>query len=298
MKIEEKINLSGVELEEKELVNLYLERREEVLKIIKHGFKCGFNAGFIKKALKKFLLSGDVSEATAFLDSKRKKGIYLMRDEFNVIIVKPGGRCYGLTFGAYFAKERESQLEALPECPYKNIYRGLWLYDKLESTLKMSQEELAVLYETCEMNISTHSNMKQKIRGYIGARDFVDKTRDLIADIKKHRNAREKATERREKNYREVKEEIDNEIVAKTEVGWITITNFDIYVFANDGQIYKSTDLPAQCKKMNYIYTLKKSNKIPASFMEITFNEIPADIIKRLKEKKPEIAVEIRLSSK
>lgn len=295
--IVEKIILSGVELEEKELVNLYWEKREEVLEVVKYGLKYDFNAGFIKKALEDFLLSGDIKTAIAFLGTKKKKEIHLMRDEFKVIIGKQGGRCYGINFGFHFAKERERLLEQLPECPYKNIHRGLWIYDKIEYALEMSQEELETLYEACEMNISTHSNMEQKIRAFIGAEDFVEKTRDLIASIKKQKEARGEALERREKNYREVKEEIDKEIVAKIKLGWITTRNFDIYVFANEGKIYKSTDLPAQDKKMNYIYTLKKSNKIPKSFKEIGFSDIPKDIIDELKEKKPEIAVEIRLSS-
>lgn len=297
MEIEEKIILSGVELEEKEMVNLYRERREDVLKIVKHGLKHDFNAGFIKKALDEFLLSGDIKTAIAFLGTKKKRGICLMRDGFKVIICKQGGRCYRITFVTYLAKEGESLLEQLPECPYKNIHRGLWVYDKVGSVLKMSQEELEVLYETCEMDIQSHSNSEQKIRSFIGSADFVENTKDLMMNIKKQKKAKEKATERREKNYREVKKEIDNEIVAKSEIGWFTISNFDVYVFLHNGQIYKSTDLPSLDKKMNYIYTLKKSNILPVSFKEITFNDIPKDIIDQLKEKKPEIAVEIRLSS-
>ena len=297
MEIEEKIILSGVKLEEKGLVNLYRERREDVLKIVKHGLKHNFNAGFIKKALDEFLLSGDIKTAIAFLGTKKKKGICLMRDGFKVIICKQGGRCYRITFVTYLAKEGESLLEQLPECPYKNIHRGIWVYDKVGSVSKMSQEELEVLYETCEMDIQSHSNSEQKIRNFIGAEDFVEKTKDLIANIKKQKEARGKATERREKNYQEVKKEIDNEIVAKCEVGWFTMNKSGIYVFTHDGQIYKSTYLPSYTKRIDYLYTLKKSNILPVSFKEITFNEIPKDIIDKLKEKKPEIAVEIRLSS-
>lgn len=296
--IEEKIILSGVELEEIEMVNLYRERREEVLKIVKYGLKHDFNAGFIKKALEEFLLTGDVSTAIAFLGSKMwTNGIHVMRDEHKAIIGKQGGRCYGFSFGGYFAKERERLLESLPECPYKNIQQGLWLFDKLESVLEMRQEEIEVLYEACEMNVLTHSNMEQKIRAFIGTADFVEKTRDLIAIIKKRKEASGRALERKEKNYQEVKKEIDNEIVAKSEVGWFTMNKSGIYVFIHNGQIYKSTYLPSYNKRIDYLYTLKKSNILPVSFKEITFSEIPKDIIDQLKEKKPEIAVEIRLSS-
>lgn len=295
--IEEKIILSGVELEEIEMVNLYRERREEVLKIVKYGLKHDFNEEFVKKALGEFLLSGDVSTAIAFLGSKKKKGIYLMRDGFKVIIGKQGGRCYRITFVTYLAKEGESLLEQLPECPYNNIHLGLWVYEKVGYVLEMDQEELDVLYEACEMNIQTHSNTEQKIRAFIGTDGFVEKTKDLIAKIKKQKEARGRALERKEKNYQEVKKEIDNEIVAKSEVGWFTMNKSGIYVFIHNGQIYKSTYLPSYNKRIDYLYTLKKSNILPVSFKEITFSEIPKDIIDKLKEKKPEIAVEIRLSS-